>query len=101
MLISHYTPEQRLLFYKQALKDYLKPGIDNWRPFGLCLYFTSILEIKGIYYNMSKIFPELCEASGMDESDDRGYWYPSGVKAPRIKCLKLAIKITKERFNIK
>ena len=98
MSISKYTPEKRLALYQQALKDYRKLDNDNCRETGLCLYFSQVHGIIGVYCFLHKVLPELQETK--PGSSDT-YWFEAGAKAPRIRCLQEAIKITKERYNLK
>ena len=87
--------QERLSLYKKALSDYRKPGNDNFRFLGLCYYFKEVHGIVDIYPHLAKLLPELEKASLLTRINDT-YWYPDGAKAPRIKCLKEAIKILKQ-----
>ena len=87
--------QERLSLYKKALSDYRKPGNTNHRFLGLCHYFSAVHNITRTYHNLAILLPELEKASLLTRINDT-YWYPDGSKAPRIKCLKEAIKILKQ-----
>ena len=87
--------QERLSLYEKALSDYRKPGTDNYRFFGLCYYFSKVHNIVDIYHHLAELLPELEKASLLTR-EEAAYWYTDGAKAPRIRCLKEAIKILKQ-----
>ena len=98
MKTLNYTPQERLAMYRQAIRDYRKPGIDNYRKYGFCHYFEFARNTIGVFVLLDEIFPELCETR---PGFLFGYWFKLGIKAPRIKCLQKAIEIIKKRYKIK
>ncbi len=87
--------QERLSLYEKALSDYQKPGNDNYRFYGLCYYFSKVHNVADIYLHLPELLPELEKASLLTRKH-ASYWYTDGSKAPRIKCLKEAIKILKQ-----
>jgi len=91
---SPFTPKERLALYKKALSDYRKPGNDMERYCGFCWYFVEVHRVE-LYFTIETVFPELWEAS-LPTRNNEHTWWPDGVKAPRIRCLKKAIEILKQ-----
>ena len=98
MKTSIYTPQERLAMYRQAVKDYRKPGQHYYSHSGLCYYFKFVHVTIGVFVFFDEIFPELCETR---PGCLFGYWFKPGIKTPRIKCLQKAIRIIKKRYKIK
>lgn len=90
--------KERLNLYKQALKDY---RFQYWFPFfviaenynklhlGFCYYFSQL----GVDFNI------LIELQNQMPEKFYSYWFKKGELAPRIKCLKKAIKLCKHEIN--
>jgi hypothetical protein len=98
MAEQRYTPAERLKMYKEALKEYQKPGHDEYRWNGFCMFFGNYFNIENIYELIYYIFPEIIQAAQQEpqyapDADDLGYWFKCGSKAPRIRTLKRAIKL--------
>ena len=78
--------------YKVALFCYYLSYIPGFRfvlgtGYGFCYYFSN-LYIRQYLPNLWKQKPEICY--------DGDYWFKKGNLAPRIECLKKAIKLCKE-----
>ena len=99
------TPIERLAAYKLALKDY-QNGIgkgedylfDNSLDEGLCYYFIYVQGIN-VYLIMEQVLPELYSKKP-NPAFDSYVWFECGELAPRIKCLKKAIELTKKTYNL-
>lgn len=96
----------RLKIYRQALSDYRwarfpklsklfgrKSKGGTWS--GLCLYFNRLDDI-----DMDQL-PELMQFQPSQEVLDKygDYWAPRGELEPRIKALKGAIKLVKQKIR--
>jgi hypothetical protein len=95
----------RLKIYKVALFNYRASRLISCLSFflgtdrGFCNYFK-----ENSNYNILD-FPELIEQKpkinlvtpSFTVHQGQGYWFKVGVKRPRIKCLKRAIKLLKKR----
>ena len=95
-----FTPQEELDIYKTALADYLKPGNDNSRWKGLCYYFLQVQSVY-LYRDFDLVLPELYLTNPDLDNDIDPYWFEMGLKAPRIKCLRQAIKNMKHIYNLK
>lgn len=84
------SKEQRLAIYKNLLKAFKKPG----------KYYSGICDAVFLEYNLNinltvrfeKLLPELLATKPQQIYDFRGFWFKEYLKAPRIKCIKQAIK---------
>lgn len=96
----------RLKLYEQALSDYRwarfprlsklfrrRSGRSTWS--GLCLYFYLVGDLS------IRDLPELMQFKPSQDVLDRyrDYWAPRGELEPRIKVLKAAIKLTKQKIK--
>lgn len=88
------TKQERLIIYKQALKDYKRAN--SWYRFlfnlpiydGFCWYFIDKHKIYMID------LPELLKQN--PNNFYSAWWFPKGELEPRIKCLEEAIKLAEK-----
>ena len=87
-----FTTEERLKLYQQALKDWKESGAIYD---GLCCYLILHMDTEKIHFKQE--LPELY-LTKPKESSYGSFWFKPWIKAPRIRCLQQAIKLTKAKL---